>query len=208
MKKIILPLLIIIILAIISPDVFASSLNVSKNASFSSSDLNFGGGEKIYVKVDSDGSGSSQKVLNIRDNQYNLIGNYDLAKSGNQFTASFNAPNNQGYFSLEAVIEGDGASSKSVKTIRVGGSGSANVKVNVNSNVKGTKSTYMTNGTSGADRTNGERMEEGSERANSVSPTPEVFTGDDNSAGTEKQKERFWLFTFFGNIFSFFWPFK
>ena len=139
MKKIILPLFVIAAMAIIAPAVFASNLKISKNADFSSSDLNFSGGEKIYVMVESDGSGSSQKVLNIRDNQYNLISSVELKKSGNQFTASFKAPDSQGYFSLEAVVEGDGNSSKSVKTIKVGSPTSANVRVNVKSSVKGEK---------------------------------------------------------------------
>ncbi len=128
----------IVFTAIFTPHVYAASLDVSKNANFSTDDLNFGGGEKVYVRVESDGSGSSQKTLNIRDNKYNLVSSVDLSKSGNTFSASFDAPNTQGYFSLEAVIEGEGASSKSVKTIKVGSLGSANIKVSVNSSVKGT----------------------------------------------------------------------
>ncbi len=201
MKKF-LPLIIIVILAIFVPSAFAASLEVSRNANFSSEDLNFNGGEKVYIRLDSDVSGSSQKVLNIRDNQYNLVSSVDLLKSGNQFTASFSVPNSQGYFSLEAVIEGDGDSSKSVKTIKVGNPSSASIKVNVNSSVKGEKSTNWTNGSNeGLGQTE-------EDQAGIVSPTPEVYKSNNNSADIEKPQKSFWLFTLFKNIFSFFWPFK
>ena len=202
MKKILLPLIIIIILAIFAPVINATSLEVSKNANFSTSDLNFGSGDGIFVRVVSNGSGSGQKVLNISDNQYNLVSSVNLSKSANTFSASFNAPDNQGYFSLEAVIEGDGASSKSVKTIKVGNPSSANIKVNVNSNVKGTKSTNWTN------ESNEEIFEEENKQVNStVSPTPEVYSSQSNLTDEVKPAKNNWFFMIFKNIFSFLWPF-
>ncbi len=205
MKKIVLPFLVIIILTVLAPAVFASSLKVSKSADFSSDDLNFIGGEKVYVRVESDGSGSSQKTLNIRDNQYNLISGVDLSKSGNTFSASFNAPNTEGYFSLEAVISGDGASSKSVKTIKVGSPGSANIKVNVNSSVKGTNVSKVSevSNVSKVDEETGK-----DDQANSVSPSPEVYGSQSDSNDQDKPVKSNWFFAFFKNIFSFLWPFN
>lgn len=188
------------------PVINAASLDVSKNANFSSSDLNFDSGDRVYIRVESDGSGSSQKVLNIRDNQYNLVSSINLSKSGNQFTASFNVPSDQGYFSLEAVIEGDGASSKSVKAIKVGNPSSANVKVNVKSSVKGTKTTTTTSNPNSQSSSEGLKNQEG--QGNTVSPTPEVFYSQSNSDEQEKPAKSNWFFTFFKNFFSFLWPFK
>lgn len=209
MKKILLPLITLIFFAVCTSSVRAASLEVSRNSNFSSEDLNFNSGDRVYIRVESDGSGNSQKVLNIRDNQYNLVSSVDLAKSGNQFSASFNAPNNQGYFSLEVVIEGDGKSSKSVKTIKVGSPDSANVKVNVNSSVKGTKSANWTNGSNESNETNKEIFEEENKQVNStVSPTPEVYGSQSDSTDQVKPAKGNWFFKFFTNIFSFFWPFK
>lgn len=199
MKKIILPLLTLIFFAVLAPSVRAASLDVSRSSNFSSEDLNFSGGDRVYIRVESDGSGSGQKILNIRDNAYNVVSNVALSKSGNIFSASFNAPSTQGYFSLEAVIEGDGKVSKSVKTIKVGSPGSANVKVNVNSSVKGTKSTNETNEDLGQTE---------KDQAGTISPTPEVYSSQSGLTDEVKPAKSNWFFKFFTNIFSFFWPFK
>lgn len=201
--KILLPLLTLIFFAVYSPSVRAAFMEVSKSSNFSSADLNFSGEDRVYVRVVSDGSGSGQKILNIRDNTYNIVSSVDLSKSGNMFSASFNAPSAQGYFSLEAVIEGDGKVSKSVKTIKVGSPSSANVKVSVNSSVKGEKST----------NTSQSQSEESGEQKNqkqedSVSPTPEVYSSQSVLTDEVKPTKSNWFFKFFTNIFSFFWPFK
>jgi hypothetical protein len=206
MKKLILPLLTLIFFAVSSPiNIYAASLFVSRSSNFATDDLNFNGGEKVYIRVESDGSGSSQKILNIRDNEYNLVSSVGLLKAGNIFSASFNAPNSQGYFSLEVVVEGDGESSKSVKTIKVGNPGSANVRVNVNSSVKGTKISSSTK----SDNQNGnEQSKDSKDDVDSASPTPVVYSSQDNSAYKAKPVKSNWFFTIINNVFSFLWPFK
>lgn len=206
MKKIILPFITIAFLAIFASRAYAASLNVSKNANFSSDDLNFNSGDRVYIRVESDGLGSSQRILNIRDNAYNIVSSVDLSKSGNIFSASFNAPNNQGYFSLEAVIEGDGESSKSVKTIKVGSPSRTNVQVNVHSSVKGTKTTNTTN--SANSQSSSEEPKNQQDLGSTVSPTPQVYSSQSSSADQVKPVKSNWFFTIFKNIFSFFWPFK
>ncbi|MEK7581477.1 MAG: hypothetical protein AAB512_04280 [Patescibacteria group bacterium] len=206
MQKKLLPIILIILpLVFFVPVVFASSLQVSKSSGFSSSDTNFNAGEKVYTRTASDSSGNGKKVLNIRDNQYNLIRSVDLVQAGNNFSANFDAPSSEGYYSLEAVIEGEGASSKSVKTIKVGGPSGANIKVNVNSNVKGTSVSNVSDvpKVSKAESDNDKDVQ-----ANTVSPAPEVYSSQSSLTGEIKPAKSNWFFKFFTNIFSFFWPFK
>lgn len=138
--KPLLPLLIFLLSTILVPAVLAKGMDVSKSSNFSSADLNFSVGETVYVRVNTDKEGSSH-ILNIKDNGYSTINSVDLSKSGSTYTASFGAPSEEGYYSLEAKIEGAGVSVTSVKTIKVGSPSEANIKVKVESEVKGEKST-------------------------------------------------------------------
>ena len=210
MQKKLLPILLIILtLAFFGSPALASSLEVSKSSGFSSSDTNFDAGEKVYTRTASDSSGSGKKILNIRDNQYNLIKSVDLVQSGNNFSANFDAPSGEGYYSLEAVIEGDGASSKSVKTIKVGSPSGANIKVNVNSNVKGTSVSNVSKVSEGSNVSNEEPDQVKGDQASAVSPIPEVFgVNDEGDSNLGDKKTSFsWVFSVIGAVWSFVWPF-
>ncbi len=118
---------------------FASSkLQVSSKSDFSISDDNFSPGQTVYVKIDASNGGNDKSVLNVRDSSYNILNIYTFSKSGSTFSAGFPAPNSEGYYSLEAQIKSEGSSNVSVKTIKVGNPGSANIKVSVNESIKGT----------------------------------------------------------------------
>lgn len=149
MKKFILPILLLVFPIIFASVVMAATLEVSRSASFASSDLNFSGGETVYVRTNADSDGSKSHVLNIRDNNYTIVESVNLAKSDSSYSAGFAVPSNEGYYSLEAKIEGNGSSAVSVKTIKVGSPTNANVKVNVNSSVKGTKSSDKSDNSEG-----------------------------------------------------------
>lgn len=114
----------------------ASSLVISKNSDFSSPTTNFEANQTIYVKVSANSDGSKKHDLNLRDNQYNLIQTYNLeGQGGNQFKGSLPAPQNSGYYTLEARIEAEGSVTSSTRTIKVGETNNANSSVKVNVNV-------------------------------------------------------------------------
>lgn len=115
----------------------ASSMQVAADSNFSNQITEFSAGQTIYVQVSANNDGSSKHQLNIKDNAYNQIAAYNLSKNGNEFSANFSAPNNEGYYSLEAQIESSGSKSTSVKTIKVGKPQNANVSVNLQTKVEG-----------------------------------------------------------------------
>lgn len=170
-----LPAILFIASLIFVPAVFAKGMDVSKSASFSSSDLNFSTGGTVYVRVNTDKEGSSH-VLSVKDSGYSTINSVDLSRSGSNYTASFSAPSAEGYYSLEAKIEGIGVSVTSVKTIRVGSQSEANIKVRVSSEVKGEKSTGSIEG---------DKETEGTKNVEGI----EGDQDNEDSGGTEGQRD-------------------
>jgi hypothetical protein len=167
MTKLILPALMFA--AFVLPfSAFASSkLQVSSNSDFSVSDDNFSSGQTVYVKIDASNGGSDRSVLNVRNSSYNILNTYTFSNSGNTFSANFPAPSGEGYYSLEAQIKSEGSSNVSVKTIKVGNPGSANIKVSVNESVKGTGSQSQ------SEESESEEIGEREDKAvESVSPDP------------------------------------
>lgn len=203
-----IPLLVLLLLPFVA---FAASLEVSKSSSFSTSDLNFSAGETVYVRVKTDTNGATH-VLNVKDNSYSNISSVNLSKNGDSYNASFAAPSGEGYYSLEAKIEGDGASITSVKTIKVGSPSGANIKVNVNSSVKGTSSSQSRSGES-------KRMEDGSQNSESLDKSDESEDRDVSEQDKSDEDEVFrseesqvedkpnWIWATVKGVFSWLWPF-
>ena len=174
MKKLLLPIFVFLfIMTQVTNAYSASSLEISTTADFSSLSTNFAGGQTIFVRLESGDPSSAQSSLNLRDNGYNLINSYKFKKEGNFFSAIIPVPYDAGYYSLEGVIEYDGSSTKSVKTVKVGSPSNASVKVNVNSNVSGSSTNVL--GESGG--------VEGSEGANDTKELKAEPKVDDNGQG-------------------------
>ena len=115
-------------------NVFASDLTIATDSNFSSQTDNFAAGQTIYVKVNANSDGSEKRQLNVRDNNYNLLQSFTLDYlGGNEFKKTITAPQNEGYYSLEARIEAEGSVSTSVETIKVGEPQNASININVNS---------------------------------------------------------------------------
>jgi len=117
----------------------ASNLEISSRSDFSILSTNFSGGQTIFIRLESSLPSTASSKLNIRDNHYNFVNSFDLKKNGNYFSAIIPTPYGEGYYSLEAVVKKDDSNTTSVKTIKVGNPTSANVKVNVDSSVSGSK---------------------------------------------------------------------
>lgn len=115
-------------------------MEIATDASFANKTTKFSTGQTIYVRVSTDNDGQDKHVLNLRDNNYNFITGYSMAKNGNQFLVNFPAPASSGIYSLEANIVSSGSVSNLVQTIEVGpstGSGQVNVKINNQVNTGG-----------------------------------------------------------------------
>ena len=206
MTKLILPALMFA--AFVLPlSAFASSkLQVSSKSDFSISDDNFSPGQTVYVKIDASNGGNDKSVLNVRDSSYNILNIYTFSKSGSTFSAGFPAPNSEGYYSLEAQIKSEGSSNVSVKTIKVGNPGSANIKVSVNESIKGTNVSKESQPK--ADRPLDEKV---TGEDVSVSPSPgssgeAEIIGDSDSDSDEGTIYRS-IGSFAVRIFAFVWPF-
>lgn len=195
MLKQLLSVFLLIFPLFFAPGVFAKGLDVSKNSNFSSSDLDFAGGETVYARLSA--ADAPSHVLNIKDNNYVTVKSVDLAKNGSTYNASFAAPSGAGYYSLEAKIEGDGVSVTNVKTIKVGLPSNASVKVNINSKVEGTSLR------SAGQNSAGQAKSQTDKEISTESPAP--------PASSEVYKTEKGIFTQIGDFFSaaisFLWPF-
>ena len=189
----------------------ASKMETSQDSGFLSQTTQFNPSQTVYVKVAADNNGDSKKILNLRDNQYNLLASYNLNLSGsNQFSANFPAPSNEGYYSLEAQIESNGSKSTSVKTIKVGNPANADVKVNVSSKVEGQSVAVSENNSSQPVTIKGSPKPSPSP---SVSPSPKAETSEITDYTVSPQNEDnasllLAITRFFKRIWFFVWPFK
>ena len=213
MKKSLLRALpLIIFLLLVSPQKVksVSALEIAADANFSSPTLNFSPGQTIYVRITTDNAGDDKKQLNLMDNQYNFIKSFIFSKTGSNpftFTASLSAPSTDGYYSLEARIETAGSQVTSVKTIKVGSSANANVKVNISNRVVGQNKTSSYQPSSPPDVSINTEQE-------SASPTSEPRTLDnpdvtfDSVSSKPKPNILVTITIFFKNLFSKIWFFK
>ena len=112
----------------------SSAMEIAADSAFTNKTLKFNAGQTIYVRVTADNEGGDKHVLNVRDNNYNFLTGYSMAKNGNQFLVDFPAPANPGIYSLEANIVSSGSVANFVQTIEVGGGGTGNSQVNVKIN--------------------------------------------------------------------------
>lgn len=121
----------------------ASNLQTAADSGFSNQTTNFSPGQTIFVKVAADNNGGSKHELNLKDNKYNQVASYSLWANGSEFATNFSAPQNEGYYSLEARIEAGTSQQTSVKTIKIGdpGNSASNVNVNVSTKVEGLNTT-------------------------------------------------------------------
>ena len=175
-----------------------NGLEVAQDSNFFSQTINFSAGQTIYVRVTANNEGTDKRQLNLRDNQYNLIKSYTLAKDGSKFTVSLPVPSSEGYYSLEAQITSSGSNNTSVKTIKVGKPQNANVKVSVNESTSGSSQSPQAEVVGSEDENQIEK----------VSPTPE--SSPQTEVYQEEPKElSFWtpVFNAALKIADFLWPF-
>jgi len=201
---------IFILFFLISPAVNAkSSLEVASDANFSSQTTEFGSGQTIYVRIQADNDGAIKHQLNLRDNQYNLLQSYTFAKTNeNQFSISLIAPQDEGYYSLEAQIESAGANTTSVKTIKVGSPAGSSVRVNVKNNVNGQSAT-VNNSPSASPKVNSTPWAEPSiSKDNQSDQNKDLLENPDITFGQSKSQGFFsQISQFFKNLWSHIWPF-
>jgi hypothetical protein len=116
----------------------SSKMEIFKDANYSSPSLNFGVGEQIYVKVESDNPGETKRELKLRDNLYKEISTFGFSREGAspfRYKVSFSAPNSLGFYSLEATIESPGSVDKLVQTIQVGEVAKAQIKTDIRTQI-------------------------------------------------------------------------
>lgn len=190
-----------------SNDVYGSSMETATNSGFSNKTTNFNPGQTIYVKVEANNSGDTKHQLDLRDNEYNQISTYNLDRSeGNKFTTNFSAPTSEGYYSLEAEIQSGSSISTWVKTIKVGNSPNASVKVNIQNKVEGQRSFTVTN-SSPAPRNPALSPKASSQLSPSPSPR-EVLSSEDVNIVPERRNPFFDLTSFFKKLWEAIWPFN
>jgi len=204
MKKYILPFLLITF-GIVTPISISASSNmeISNRADFSSENLDFNGGDVIFVRVLSSSVGRLKSQLNLRDNRYNLVNTFNLEREGGYYSTALPAPYNAGYYSLEAKIESEGSNSTSVKTIKVGNVAGASVKVNVESKVAGTNSNNVS--ASGEQAKSGSSMDKESHDDQSS----QDVLGETTADTSDKKSDNFFdsIVNFCRKVFDFAWPF-
>lgn len=208
-KPWVLPTLLFILSSIFSGPVFAgTNLDTAADANFAAAALDFSPGQTIFVRISSDNNGDTKHQLNLRDNQYNLLESFTLNKlSGNQFSVNFSAPQNEGYYSLESQLESQGSISTSVKTIKVGNTQNASVKVNIQNKVQGQSVTDQFNADN---QTSPNPQINSSPLPSNFSPEPEIFDNPDFTfENNSDQKSNFLLNLeqFFKKLWASLWPF-
>lgn len=156
----------------------SSALEITKDPSFTNKTNEFSAGQTVYVRVTSEVSGSTKRELNLRDNSYNLVTTYGLSSiGGNQYTASFSAPNNAGIYSLEARLESDGSVVNLVQTIEVeGNSTNSSVSVKIDNKVN-----------------TGTQEDEGSGEEVLMEISEEASPSVEASPSSQAVKENFWV---------------
>lgn len=185
MKHLVLIALTTLLTVLLTPSsVFASSLQTYKDSNHSSQSESFDPGQTVYAKLNSSSSGGKVHVLNVRDNNYNLITSYNFSKSGGTFTASFQAPQSSGIYSLEAKLEDDGENEVAVRTIKVGSTsnGNSSVKVLIENTVNGSTSYTKTESQSSSTSTQS--------TTKSPTPTPKANPTPSPSASPEPEIEQ------------------
>src|SRR3972149_1903885 len=75
-----------------------SAMEIAQDSAFTNKTLKFNAGQTIYVRVTADNEGGDKHVLNVRDNNYNFLTGYSMAKNGNQFLVNFPAPSSSGIY--------------------------------------------------------------------------------------------------------------
>lgn len=202
LMKLLLPIFALIIFTIFPSNILAASLEVSKTADFSQITTDFNAGQTIYVRVVTDNNGDDKRALNLRDNNYNLLQSFTFSKSADTYTTNIQAPQNGGYYSLEARIESESSSAISVKTIKIGTPTLANVKVNVNSQKSGQSSNVL-----------GEQEEETNQNSGGNTPfsSPSSQSSSVND-DTSQENTNGGLFSvvvvIVKEVFDFLWPFN
>lgn len=204
MLKLLLATISILLATATSAYAKSDDLTISPNSDFSAPTENFSAGQTIYVKVNANSQGTNKHDLNLRDNSYNLISTFNLENvSDNTFKGSLPAPQNSGYYSLEAKVESPGANTTSVKTIKVGESTNSNVNVHVNIKSSGENVTSSNSTTSHTSTSQTLKSEEPSPSPTPVpSPTPTEQISQPEVQGVKDTNFLEKIKVFFENIFS------
>ncbi len=129
---------------ILSPTVvFADTkMEIFADPNFLNPTTKFLAGQQIFIKIESGDGGEKERVVKLKDNQYNDVSTFNLSREGSSpyiYKVSLPAPANSGFYSIEATIASSDSQNKLVKTIQVGTPSTANTKINVRTQVKGTK---------------------------------------------------------------------
>jgi len=195
--RLLLPIIIIFLMSLTSAYA-SSSLEVSTLSDFSTIDTDFGGGETIFIRMVSDLPLSAESKLNLRDNNYSLINTFDFNKEGNYFTATIPTPYEQGYYSLEGVINSGDSSSTSVKTIKVGDPISASIRVSIDGSED----------SSNVQKESNQEEVTVEEDKQIASQSPEFFTAEDVVKGEKTTSFGQYFSSILNEIVNFIWPFK
>lgn len=159
--------------------------------------------------VQADNDGSDKSILNLRDSNYDLLQSFTLTKaSGNLYQATFTAPQNENYYSLEAQIVSGSSSATKVKTIKVGSPSEASVKVDVKNQVSGQSVKVQNNSTVAQSPPKADSSEASKAQSSDLTGASDVEF-EPIQIDEEEQKETIILKAtrFFKKIFTFIWIF-
>lgn len=172
------------------------TLKTAADQNFQTETNNFQPNQKIFVRLETLNPGGKERILRVLDSQYQKVSQLTLIKSGPgpfSYSVSLNAPDEEGYYSLEATIKDNLKITKSVKTIKVGSPSNADIKVQIKSNVSGEKITGEVEGES--------------QSTNDNQGNNELFS--DYQFGDQKDNQSFLaeFKIFLSKVANFFWPF-
>lgn len=191
-------LILVLFVLTTKPTLADSAMEIFSDQNFSNSTTQFLVGETVYLKIESDDPGERERVVRLKDNQYQDISTFQLTREGNLpyiYKLNFPTPSTAGFYSVEATISSLGSQNKLVKTIQVGLSAAANTRINVRAQVQGTKSQKTPTPTPTAPSTN----------QPSPTVTPEVQLPKGVISTPSARPISFWqkIVQFFQSIFKF-----
>lgn len=203
----VLTIVTILALTLIAPANISAQeddLVLAKDANFSNISDEFSPGQTIYIKVKADSDGSKKKQLNLRDSSYSLITSYTFDYAGaNEFRKTITAPQNPGYYSLEARIESKDSVSTQVQTIEVGNSPNSSINIDVSARSGGQSISGNT-----ASPSPSPAVTSTPDASPSVEPTPQVDSQEPDEQGFSESKSFFEkIKEVLGGVLKIFWKF-
>lgn len=100
---------------------------IFSDASYSTATNVFSAGQTIYIKAETEISGSSRRDVSILDSSKKEVSKFQLQIASGYFFASFPAPSEEGTFYIDIKIEGNGGNWAYQSNIAVGKTSSSSV---------------------------------------------------------------------------------